>query len=214
MARKKKLEIDEIKEKNESGDGYYVTNDALMEELIKTHERADRYEELGIKKSPVTTNLAIMFQAIATKLSSSSHFTYKMKEDQEDCIGYAVMDCIKYWDSFLREPLPVVDESGHLVFDDNGDVKYERVKFKKNLMIPVVNVEKDDNGRKVLGEDKKPLRTIVFNSDGTVKMQKPNPFSYFTSVCTNGLGKGWKALGYTDLPFAKRVYITESIFSI
>lgn len=41
-----------------------------------------------------------------------------------------------------------------------------------------------------------------------------NPFAYFTTVCTNGLAKGWKELGYKDMPFSKRVYITENIFSI
>ena len=41
-----------------------------------------------------------------------------------------------------------------------------------------------------------------------------NPFAYFTTVCTNGLAKGWKELGYKDIPFSKRVYITENIFSI
>lgn len=42
-----------------------------------------------------------------------------------------------------------------------------------------------------------------------------NPFSYFTTVCTNGLGKGWEELGYTDLPHSMRVSLSASnIYSI
>lgn len=44
-----------------------------------------------------------------------------------------------------------------------------------------------------------------------------NPFSYFTSVCDKGIKKGWNELGYnpkTGIPFSKRIYLTNNIFSI
>lgn len=186
-----------------------------MVELTKSHERYDILMARGdTKTSPITDNLAIMFKSIATKLSSSNHFTYKSDADQEDCISSAVLDCLKYWDSFLREPLPVVDEDGHLVTDEDGNIVEKPVKFSPDLMIPVMQAVTDEDGKPIKDSNKKPVKIVQFDEDGRVKMKKPNPFAYFTSVCTNGLAKGWGALGYTDLPFAKRVYISDSIYSI
>lgn len=50
-----------------------------------------------------------------------------------------------------------------------------------------------------------------FNPD---KSETPNPFAYFTELCKNGLAKGWNELGYMDLPFSKRLSVSDNIYSI
>lgn len=52
------------------------------------------------------------------------------------------------------------------------------------------------------------------------KSKYPNPFSYFSQICGNALIKGWIALGYDGkseehgLPFSKRIYLSDNIYSI
>lgn len=89
MGRKKKeLDIDKIKEEiKTNAKGYYVRNDILLPEIIKSRE-------LG----KPTEDLITMFTAIARKLSNI--YPYKYPEDKEDCIQRAVLDCILYWDRF------------------------------------------------------------------------------------------------------------------
>lgn len=42
-----------------------------------------------------------------------------------------------------------------------------------------------------------------------------NPFSYFTQLCKNGFAKGWKILGYKDIPMSSRLRLdTESIIQL
>ncbi len=89
MGRKKKeTDIDKIKEDIKTNTkGYYVQNNVLLPEIIKSRE-------LG----KPTEDLINMFTAIARKLSNK--YPYKYPEDKEDCIQRAVLDCILYWDRF------------------------------------------------------------------------------------------------------------------
>lgn len=72
--------------KKDSG-SHYVKNSVLRDELIKCRE-ADK----------LTDNAVRMFTEIATKLSST--IKYNTPEDREDCIAYAVLDCVRYWRNY------------------------------------------------------------------------------------------------------------------
>jgi len=197
---------EETEEQPSSEDGYYITNEKMMEQIRLSHE-----------KGVITDGLARMFQAIATKLVTKKSLSYKDKEDEKDCAQFGVLDCLKYWKSFHRNQLPVVDENGHYVRDENGDIKMYQPEFNMDPIPQVVLVRESKlkGDEVIVGQvNSKTFRVLVLNQDGTVKMVSPNPFAYFTTVCTNGLGKGWGELGYTDLPFAKRVYISDQIYSI
>lgn len=89
MGRKKKIEdIDKMKEDIKTNTrGYYVRNELLLPEIIKSREQ-----------NAPTEDLIAMFTAIARKLSN--RWPYKYPEDKEDCIQRAVLDCILYWDRF------------------------------------------------------------------------------------------------------------------
>lgn len=232
---KKRIDIDleELIQKNRNGQGHYVSNDALMRELYLSHKKEEEYiEKFG--KVPdscecITSGLAIMMTAIATKLASASKFNYKTIEDQEDCVSHALMDCLKYWRGFNRNDVPKPGEDGKPMYNEDGSFVMYRPEYNMDLIPTTMLIKNhemmdnylviDTNGcdDEEQDEDKskvKKIRVLVLNEDGTIKMKKPNPFSYFTTVCTNGLAKGWKSLGYTDLPFSKRVYISDSIYSI
>ena len=193
-------------EKDTSISGYYITNERMMEELRISHE-----------KDAVTDELAKMFQAIANKLVTKRTLTYRDKEDEKDCAQFGVLDCLKYWKSFHRNQLPVIDANGNCVYNEDGTLKLYQPKFNMELIPQVVLVRENKlkGDEIIVGKvNSKTYRVLVLNRDGTAKMISPNPFAYFTTVCTNGLGKGWGCLGYTDLPFAKRVYISDQIYSI
>ena len=67
--------------------GHYVKNADLLAELKKSREQGE-----------LTTEAVIMFQQIATRLSSK--LKYNNPADREDCISAAVLDCIRYWKNF------------------------------------------------------------------------------------------------------------------
>lgn len=70
--------------KKKSTSGHYVKNSVLRAEMIKCLEQGE-----------LSNEAALMFQQIATKLSS--RLKYSDEADREDCISYAVWDCIRYW---------------------------------------------------------------------------------------------------------------------
>lgn len=209
MGRKKKeFSFEECEEKLVSGEGYYVTNEALMEELAVCHRP---------EVDNVTNKMAIMFQSIATKLASSKKLPYKTEEDKEDCVQRGVLDCLKYWRGFFREPLPMVGEDCKLVYDNKGEIVTYQPEYTMDDIpsTPIVYNEEVTPDMVIWKvKDRKTVRVVLLNPDGTVKMKKPNPFAYFTELCKNGIAKGWRELGYMDMPFSNRVYISDSIYSL
>lgn len=63
---------------------HYVRNDDLRNELIKSKEQGE-----------LTETAVCMIMQIAEKLSLKLKYTDP--QDREDCVAYAIMDCIKYW---------------------------------------------------------------------------------------------------------------------
>lgn len=70
-----------------SSAGHYVRNADLLAEIKRSRE-----------KDELTTEAVLMFQQIATRLSSK--LKYNDPADREDCISTAVLDCIRYWRNF------------------------------------------------------------------------------------------------------------------
>jgi len=66
---------------------HYVKNADLLAELKKCKETGE-----------LSTEAVLMFQQIATKMSSKLKYNNEM--DREDCIAFAVLDCIRYWKNF------------------------------------------------------------------------------------------------------------------
>lgn len=66
---------------------HYVKNAVLRDELIRC-KKQDKLSDEAVK----------MFMQIATKLSQKIKYNNEM--DREDCIAYALMDCIKYWKNY------------------------------------------------------------------------------------------------------------------
>jgi len=80
--------IDGIKEG--SPGNYYVSNPALLQEMIISKERGK-----------LTDNAVKMIVLIATNLSKK--LKYENPEDREDCIEFAILDCLQYWQNFNPE---------------------------------------------------------------------------------------------------------------
>ena len=78
---------DTIPTVKKSSTGHYVRNADLLAEIKKSRERGE-----------LTTEAVLMFQQIATKLSTK--LKYNNPDDREDCISAAVLDCIRYWSNF------------------------------------------------------------------------------------------------------------------
>ena len=68
----------------------HVKNKDLREEIIKSKEQ----NELTPKALEM---LMLMAHKFSTKL------TYIYKEDREDCIQFAIMDCFQYWRGYNPE---------------------------------------------------------------------------------------------------------------
>ena len=68
---------------------HYVKNNDLLEEIIKCKK-----ENCG----KASDRLASMFLQIATKLSNN--LKYNNDDDRQDCIYFAVSDCLLYFNSF------------------------------------------------------------------------------------------------------------------
>ena len=66
---------------------HYVKNADLRAELIKSKEQDE-----------LTPEAVAMIIQIATKLSNRLH--YVNPDDKEDCIQYAILDCISYWRNY------------------------------------------------------------------------------------------------------------------
>lgn len=75
---------------NKDGRGHYVKNKDLREELIKSREAGE-----------LTDTAIDMFIQIATRLSSK--LKYNDPADREDCISYAILDCLRYWHDYDPE---------------------------------------------------------------------------------------------------------------
>jgi len=69
---------------------HYVKNADLRAELIKSREQGE-----------LTETAVYMIMQIAEKLSV--RLKYTDEQDREDCIAYAVMDCIRYWRDYDPE---------------------------------------------------------------------------------------------------------------
>lgn len=67
--------------------GHYVKNADLRNELIKCKEQ-----------DKLTDEAVLMFEKIARRLSVKLKYNDPM--DKEDCISFAVLDCIKYWRNY------------------------------------------------------------------------------------------------------------------
>lgn len=65
----------------------YVDNRELLQEIIKSKE----CDQL----TPRATEMLIKMANEISKV-----FKYKYEEDRQDCISYALEDCIKYWRNF------------------------------------------------------------------------------------------------------------------
>ena len=81
---------DTIPKVKKSTAGHYVKNADLLAEIKKSREQGE-----------LTTECVLMFQQIATRLSSK--LKYNNPADREDCISAAVLDCIGYWKNFNPE---------------------------------------------------------------------------------------------------------------
>ena len=68
----------------------YVKNAELREQLIISKKQD--------KLTPIALDMFIM---MANKFSTK--FTYIYKEDREDCISFAIMDCYQYWRGYKPE---------------------------------------------------------------------------------------------------------------
>jgi len=68
----------------------HVKNKDLREEIIKSKELD--------KLTPAAVD---MFMLMADKFSNK--LTYIYLEDKQDCISFAVMDCLQYWRSYNPE---------------------------------------------------------------------------------------------------------------
>lgn len=68
---------------------HYVKNIDLYNEIVYCKEHND---------GMATEKLALMFVKIATKLSNA--LVYNNPEDRNDCIYFAVADCLKYFKNF------------------------------------------------------------------------------------------------------------------
>lgn len=69
------------------GSGEYVNNARLFEEIMKSKELGRPTEDF--------TKMVIL---IAT--NASKKLPYMNEDDRDDCIQYAIMDCIAYYQSF------------------------------------------------------------------------------------------------------------------
>ena len=70
--------------------GNYVQNAKFLEELEKSKQRGK------------LTNAAVsMMILICENLTKKMH--YSDLDDQKDCIQFAIMDCLQYWDRFDTE---------------------------------------------------------------------------------------------------------------
>lgn len=113
---------------------HYVDNDELRDEMIKCK-----------KTGEPSRKLVDMFMKIARQFSNK--FTYMNPDDREDCIAFALLDCIRYWDRY----------------------------------------------------------------DPSVS---PRAFSYVTTMCSNGFGKGWHKLGKMKCPDSLKIPLSDNIYSI
>jgi DNA-directed RNA polymerase specialized sigma subunit len=68
----------------------YVKNKDLREELIKSKIQ-----------DKLTSECLNMFILMANNFSNK--FKYYYKEDKEDCISFAIMDCFRYWRGYNPE---------------------------------------------------------------------------------------------------------------
>jgi len=69
---------------------YYVKNSDLRKEIMKCKEN-DELSKEAIE----------MLTLMAEKFSKKLHYMYP--EDKEDCISFAIMDCIQYWKGYDPE---------------------------------------------------------------------------------------------------------------
>jgi len=65
----------------------YCDNKELLAEIIKS-------KEAGV----LTPRAVELLMRMANEISKV--FKYKYEDDRQDCISYAIEDCIKYWRSF------------------------------------------------------------------------------------------------------------------
>lgn len=132
----KNVKFNQIEGIKTKGSKEYVSNPKLLEELLKS-------KEMG-KPTEAFTKMVIL---IATNISKKLH--YVDEDDRDDCIQYAIMDCLTY-----------------------GYQKFDEKKSK-------------------------------------------NAFAYLTSVCSNGFAKGWRKLGYHDLPASNKTRLDSGeVYSI
>lgn len=109
----------------EGTSSHYVKNSELREEMIRCKEKGETSEKL-----------ALMFQQIATRLSSKLKYNNPM--DREDCISAAVLDCLKYWWNYNPE---VSDNAFAYITSicTNGFAKnwrsFQKIKFPDSIMI-------------------------------------------------------------------------------
>lgn len=125
-AKKEGKELDFTPSKPAKDPGsHYVKNSVLREEFIKCKKTGELSDEL-----------VLMFQQIATRLSTKLKYSNPM--DREDCISTAVMDCIKYWKNYDPE---ISDNAFAYVTSicRNGYAKFWRasskMKFPDSIMI-------------------------------------------------------------------------------
>lgn len=69
------------------GSGEYVNNKRLLEEILKSK-----------KQNAPTADFTKMVILIATNASKKMH--YMTEEDRDDCIQFAITDCLAYYKSF------------------------------------------------------------------------------------------------------------------
>lgn len=65
----------------------YVSNSDLYAEMIKSKEQ-------GKLTDKATAMLVLICKNLNKKLK------YEDSEDRKDCIGFAILDCLKYWNRF------------------------------------------------------------------------------------------------------------------
>lgn len=88
--RKKEVDLESISVEDLISSKHYVNNNELREELI-----------ICKAQDELTEKAVLMFQQIATRLSTKLKYTNPM--DREDCISQAVLDCMMYWRNYNPE---------------------------------------------------------------------------------------------------------------
>lgn len=80
-------ELEKCKKIKKKGNSEYVSNSDLYQEMIESK-----------KQGKLTEDAISMIVLICKNLSKK--LKYEDDEDRKDCIGFAVLDCLTYWDRF------------------------------------------------------------------------------------------------------------------